>query len=194
MIILVTVIGAIWFAALTLVVLALLRQVAAIELALQQRGDGFRVDADGPDIGTSASEALVLIGTAGLATDDVATLLVIFSPTCGPCREIIESMDPSAIEAGVVTAAFVVGEGVAADEVALFAAPKFSVVVSGREAQGAAGTLNVHSSPYALVLVDGRVEQKRYVRRVDDLYDLARRSDSRARFVVPTRQVEVGGV
>lgn len=162
-----------WSGVLTVVVLALVRQVTTVQLALEQRGSGnVDLDADGPRIGATLPESTVeLLGDP--SADVRPTLVLVASPTCGPCRELLGGLDNERIPAAVRTIALIAGDGPPAAEVRELAGPKFEQVVIGAPARNAAEDLSVHSSPFLLSVVGGVVTGKTYVRTVDDIYSAA---------------------
>lgn len=164
----------VWLAVLTMVVVALVRQVTALQLALQQRApESFSVDADGPVLGTSVDVEIVDVVTAsGMDAAGVVALLVL-SSTCGPCREVMASFDREQAGAAPIIA-LVAGSGPPLVEVTALAEERFDVVVSGVAADAAAEALGIHSTPFAVLVRHGIVVAKAYVRTVKDIYEVMR--------------------
>lgn len=162
----------VWTGVLTVATLAIMRQVTAMQLAIQQRsGEHFSVDSDGPELGAQVPESLRLFLDSCAVTDPYVGVVVL-SPTCGPCREIVGSFNRDRIQSRMRFVALVAGTGAPADELHVLAAEHFDFVESGSIAQAIATDLDVHSSPFALLLGEGTVAEKAYVRDVSDLHDL----------------------
>lgn len=164
----------VWLAVLTLVVVALVRQVTALQLALQQRApESFSVDADGPVLGTTVDDEIIdVLAATGMDAEGALALLVL-SSTCGPCREVISAFERERAADDPIVA-LVAGSGPPLAEVAALAEDRFDAVVSGASADRAAQALGIHSSPFGILIRNGVVVAKTYVRRVSDIYEMMR--------------------
>lgn len=172
MILLALVLVALWLGVVTLVLLVLIRQVTALQLALQQRaGESFSVDADGPVVGTTVDEAVMdVLRRTDLDTDGALNVLVL-SSTCGPCREIVTAFEHERAPHEPIVA-LVAGSGLPSAELSGLAAQRFEAVVHGGPADEAAQALSIHSSPFLVLIHNSVVVAKTYVRSVEDIYDM----------------------
>lgn len=167
--------SAAWIGALTLAVLAIARQVSAILLLLEQRPQGsFSVDADGPPIGLALPVSFQpSFAHCGLDISSSVLLLAV-SATCGPCRDVVVGFDPSNLELNDPSPVLLIaGEGPSVDELRSLAGSKFTSILSGPDiASMVQNGLSIHSSPFGILVRDGLVQAKCYVRDIDDFYGL----------------------
>lgn len=164
-----------WLAVLTVVVLAVVRQVSGVLLAIEQRPSGqFSIDEDGPVVGTDLPDDVRARIAEGRTKGGDATLLLIVSATCGSCREILADFDPRRVAADeLATFLLVAGRGEPAAQIVALAGSKFDSIYHGPDAVTMSqNSLSVHSSPFLLVISRDRIVAKRYVRSVEDLYDV----------------------
>lgn len=164
-----------WLAVLTVVVLAVVRQVSGVLLAIEQRPHGeFSIDADGPAVGTELPPDVRARIANGRTKAGDKTLLLIVSATCGSCREILEDFDSQRVATDELsTFLLVAGRGEPAAQIVALAGSKFDCIYDGPDAAALSqNSLSVHSSPFLVVISDNRVVAKRYVRSVQDLYDV----------------------
>jgi hypothetical protein len=161
------VVACVWLAALTLVVLLLVRQLGLVTLRLDLVGGGQApMPADGPEIG-EALPAEVTDRLPELSRGRQFVLLI--SPTCVPCHEIAPQLVTVAVSDRVTT--LVPGRQELADELTAKLPPTYQVVRDPVAAE-VARTLQLERTPSAVELRDGVVSGKAYLYKASDLQQL----------------------
>ena len=155
-----------WLAALTLVVLLLVRQHGLVVARLQEFNSGFSPANDGPDVGSPVPDA---VRAAFQHLDGAVHHLLLLSATCGPCRGLVSDLRGTELAAPV--AALVPGRSDAADGLVELIPPEIAVI-RDPEASVLAETLGIRSSPFGLRLQDGVVARKSYLNNASDLMRL----------------------
>lgn len=176
----------IWSASVTLALLALVRQVAVLQLLVDRRRpsssslEPFHVDDDGLDIGTSVPRDVSTTLKRLVVSDECAILVM--SATCGACREIVDDLKGPAWtrDRSRSLILMIAGReelaGQLADEAAWL---QPDGVVFDPEASELSAALGVHSSPFALLLHGETVAGKRYIRNADAVIELLGIGDAR---------------
>ena len=163
--------------ALSLLVLALARQIGVLHLRLGPRG-ALEIDEEGPPLGEApeAVDAHTLDGAdVTVGGPGEPQLLFFVSPGCPVCRQVLPSLAPAARAARMKPIAIVDVEGHAARDAYGHSSPGVPVVAAPdlAEAYGVPGT------PYAVVLdAIGVVRAKGTVNtleQIEGLVDTARR-------------------
>lgn len=164
-------------AALSVLVLALARQIGVLHLRLGPRG-ALEIDDEGPPLGEAPEPAdasaldgrRVTVGGPG-----EPQLLFFVSPGCPICRELLPSLAPAARAARMTPVAIVDVEEPVAREAYTHADPGVPLVA----APELAGSYDVPGTPYAVVLdAIGVVRAKGTVNnleQIEGLVDTARR-------------------
>jgi len=153
---------AVWLGALTVLNLALVRQVALFAARLTLTGGEDRLgDEDGPRLGTLLSPDLPLS-----LEDDEPTLLLFFSASCVPCRQIVADLE---FPLPMKSVALVTGSEKATSLVTERLESLGLDVVVDPQAKDVALALGLRSTPFALAIEEGRVVTKTYLRSIDDL-------------------------
>jgi hypothetical protein len=167
---------ALWLAALTIIVAALSRNVAAIQMA--HRAGPVPVatvdlDQNGPDAGVPVPADLLAL--AQVAAPDADKLLVFMSPGCGTCLEVAEELakDGTRGEDLSTSLLFVVvgaasSQGV--QELREILARTGAPLVDGDDARRLMRELGVGALPYAVRLTGAQVSESRYLRRAADIH------------------------
>jgi hypothetical protein len=137
---------AVWLGAISIALLATVRQVALLTLRLD-REDKAR-ELDGLSIGSSVPAEVASVLPNGTHE---RTFLLLLEAECGPCRELVDGIHGQEFEERVV--AVIVGEQSRAQALAERLPPSFSPVL-GDEATAALKSLDVATSPF-LFLVEG---------------------------------------
>ncbi len=147
---------------LSVIVVALARQVGTLHLRLGPRG-ALEIDTEGPQIGEAppprpahtADGTSVMLGGPG-----TPRLVVFSSPTCGVCREIAPSVPAAAVSAGY--SAQVLHDPDAEDDWNVPGTP-FVVVLDERGVVAAKGTVNnLEQIEGLLDTADGRLAEERW--------------------------------
>lgn len=166
---------ALWLAALTIVVAALSRNVAAIQMA-QRAGPvpvaTVNLDDNGPAPGIPVpADLLDLTQATGTGGDQ---LLVFMSPGCGTCLEVAEQLAKDATHGKDLSTSLVfvvVGatpsQGV--QELREILARTGAPLVDGDNARRLMRELGVGALPFAVRLAGGQVSESRYLRRAADI-------------------------
>jgi hypothetical protein len=158
--------GTAWLAALTVTVLATVRQVAIVMVRLDRdAGPAVPVD-DGLEVGSRVAEPV----TRHIApVPDRPSFVLVLAAVCQPCHELaggLVDVDTSAPMVALVSGA----EGSLADELAGRLPPSVRTVT--REDAGAAvGALQVSTTPFVFEIRSGKVAAKAAVRGLDHLKD-----------------------
>jgi hypothetical protein len=163
------VLGSLWVATLTLVVLLLVRQIGLITVRLDTAGSALD---DGLGIGDSVpAEAVAALPAIGR---DLAYLLFM-SPSCEPCTEIAPQLGRH--ELGATVVALFSGTDEMADD---FEAQLLPDVETVRDpaATRIAEALRVRSTPFAVEVENGIVTGKAYIRDISDLLRLISARDT----------------
>lgn len=155
----------VWLGVLTVVVVLVVRQIALIMVRLATTDGATFLDNDGPALDTAVPPDVVsALPTLAWGRSQ----LLLLSGTCRPCRELAAALGrhqlPSTV--ALVTGTHDLAEGL----VALL--PQGMRVLRDPEASGIARALHIHSTPFAVVVEDGSVRRKTYVRKLEDLLQL----------------------
>jgi hypothetical protein len=152
---------AVWLAALTVVLAALVRQIALIESRTTRPG---AVGDTGLGVGTlSPSELRSFIPELW----DGVNYVLFTSATCGPCIELVRDLDSFASKSGAIHAPVVGDDDMARDFVALF--PNSVRVVRDPGATRLFELLAVAATPFVMEIEGGVITGKAYLRSIDDL-------------------------
>lgn len=169
----ISVLCAAWLSVLTVTLVAAVRQISALQLAIQQRDSrGFNVDDDGPVLGSHLPDFVRELLVTKLPDESAVAILLIMSSTCGQCREVIEAFDRLVLPRRQTTIALIAGDGDLAAEIADLAATKFDHAIYGGTAQDFASLLHVSSSPFGILVSADTVLAKSYIRGVGDISNL----------------------
>lgn len=178
-----------WLGVLTLVQVLVVRQISLLTLrlahperAIPVAEDGFSVDDDGPEIGSLVPEEAASL-LPGL--DRRTSLLLLVSGTCKGCHELAEELNrrPDAVTR-LPTTALVPGPPDLADAVVELL-PSSVSVVSDPEATQLANAFEIHSTPFAVTVQEGRVLGKTYVHDKADLVSLVGEAEGQALDQIP---------
>jgi hypothetical protein len=157
---------AIWLLVLTVALLLTIRQIALINVRLEQGQETFEVGNDGLDIGSVVPSEL-LVTVPQLRAE--LTYVLLISATCRICQELASNLGGVDIPGQVV--ALVPGPDRLAERVTGALPPAFDVVRDPLAAD-VAKRLEITSTPFALQLDRGVVTGKTYLSSVDDLRGL----------------------
>lgn len=161
----------IWLGLLTLVVLLIIRQVGLLTIRLESPPQQFDASADGLAIGMRIPEDVTR------AIPDVLTgpaYLLVISASCAPCRALAADLQlhPLDSETARRVTILVSGRESLADEITqLF--PKEMQYIRDPDATGLVRSLGIQSSPFAVVAESGKITDKAYIQRSDDIANLA---------------------
>lgn len=154
-----------WLAALTMLVLVLVRQTALVMIRLEQ-GGRFSVSADGLPVGTPIAPDL---RAAMPETTTGSSYVLLLSATCGPCRELVPELIRYEVKDRFVT--LLAGSPDVADSLAALL-PAWMRVVRDPAASALADRLGIKSTPFVLQIKDGTVSGRAYLRKGEDLLKL----------------------
>lgn len=174
---------AIWSGVLSVVVLALIRELAILRFRMDRVGNGFSVDRDGLEIGHEIPE---VVRAALHELNGQPVYVVILSATCTPCWQFARSflLDPE-----VRAVALLSGSEQHADEMEVLF-PRHVRVIRDPVARRLAEALRVRSTPFALQLETGRISGKAYLRNADELTDLVEARRKQVVAPIATLKVE----
>lgn len=177
---------AVWLTGLSVALLAVVRQVAVLQLhASAPVSSGyFDVHADGPAVGSPVPDSL---RTASWYPGGDFVVMIL-SATCGPCREVVDELCRSG-GPDLPMYSFVAGRS----EMAEPFVEQLTAGVAGHthgepEASDVAQAFGVQSSPFALLVSEDVVAGKRYVRAASDVLELASADDDNDLRVKPKGQ------
>lgn len=172
----VLVLGLIWIAVLTVIVLMLVREVAVLSARLDAGGGRAFVASDGPAIGRSLPES-VAGALAPYARGDGMYVLLL-SAICGPCHDLVKQLRQQTWKLDENVVALVTGRAELADAIA-GSMPAWVAVVRDPQAAELAKALSIQTTPFAVRIRAGRVVAKAYLHGVKDLLRLASANDGR---------------
>jgi|GEM_PF-4116610 len=159
----------VWLAALTLAFVAVTRTIAVRSLSRTGSSlGGFSFDDDGPDVGAAVPH-VVRDALAGTDINDEQITLVALSGGCGNCleraTELVARSDSHhmffLLDGRPGTAAF--------REIATVLDQGAARYVAGAKAHDSTVALNINSVPFAVLVRDGHVVDKIYLRAGSDL-------------------------
>jgi methylamine dehydrogenase accessory protein MauD len=134
---------------LTLLVIALARQIGTLHLRLGPRG-ALEIDTEGPPLG-EAAEPMELVDADGrpvsVGGPGAPQLVLFVSPGCPVCRELLSSVGPAARAAGLDP--IVVADAVGDELPSVVADASGAPVLA---APGVVDRMNLPGTPFALVL------------------------------------------
>jgi hypothetical protein len=159
-------VAALWLTVLTIVSILLIRQIALLTVRLEQNGESFNPQADGPTIGDGVPQE-VLKMLPKVSTEPV--YLVSVSATCTSCRELLGDLRRRSLP-GDQVAIFLSGPSGAAEAASELIPPRFQVIRD--EDAKIASALHITSTPFAVAIQNEVVVAKTYLFGVDDLVDL----------------------
>ena len=170
MIQLVLVLLALWLVALTVVVVGLARHQAIVQLANVAGPPRLNMDADGPEVGSEVpGEVIRLLDDSAPRWSDYGRSVVLFmSASCGPCRDVAAAIVGQREFSADVTFLIAGRRDVSRDLLETLK-PTGRPVILNPEAQDIMRLMNVHSSPFAFAIVQGKVEGKRFIRTAEDV-------------------------
>lgn len=166
---------AVWLALLTLGLILCIRELTLLRIRVD-RGPEFSVDDDGLSIGEAVPPDVLEV----IPQHTRHPFILLLSATCGPCRELAESLGATDIGNDVIV--LVPGrEELAEGMVSML--PEELEIVRDPKAVELARSLRVQSTPFLFAIADGVVESKKYVRSVDDFLQFVdqMRNDRRAK-------------
>lgn len=179
---------ALWLAALTLVVLVLVRQVALLTVRFELAGPRFSPEEDGIDVGREIPQEVreeIPEVSVGLG------YVVLLSAICAPCREVAVDLGRRALGENVII--LLTGPDELAD--GLFSMlPKWARTVRDPEALDLAKSLQIRSTPFALEIDSGRVTGKAYLRTFGDLLRLVEARHARRTRTIREAEKVIGNV
>lgn len=170
MIQLVLVLIALWLIALTVLVIGLARNQAIVQLANIPGPPRINMDADGPEVGSDVpGEVIRLLNDSAPGwTVDHGGVILFMSASCGPCRDVAAAVvGRRELSAGVTF--LVAGRHNVAGDLVGILKPTGRPVILNPEAQDIMKLMNVHSSPFAFAIAEGRVHSKRFIRSAEDV-------------------------
>ena len=182
------VLATIWLAALTMVALVLVREVAVLRFHQGQRTRASAPARQGLDIGRDLPP---LVRELVPETSTGVVYVILTSAICAPCRELVTQLRQLKIDEPVV--ALVAGRSdVAEDLVAMF--PPYVRVVRDPLATTLADALELRTTPFAMELEFGQVTGKAFLHEASHLMNLirARRTGLRKLVRQPEVSVNVG--
>ena len=153
---------AIWLAVLTVVLILVIRQIGLLTVRLTYAAPHSPADEHGPDIGTPLPESV----TDALQLNGEGRVILFLSGTCAPCREFVTSASPSDFQHGTVT--LISGREELAGQVADML-PDDAERVLDPVSDAVAKDLGIEMVPFGLLVANGRVEGKGYLRSSADL-------------------------
>jgi hypothetical protein len=162
--------GAVWLAALTILVLLSVQQLTILTKRLDLIAGPESVGESGPALGMALPEEAKPLLAAGAAANGHAQLILLMSATCGPCRAVAEDLRSADLETPLVV--LLPGNKEAADEVEALLPPNLDVI-RDPDAVQYANVLGIKHTPFALAVKAGRVVGKSPINRVDELLGLA---------------------
>lgn len=142
----------VWLGALTLAVLAMVRQVALVTLRLD-RADEAR-DLDGLSIGSAVPDEVASVLPAGA---HARTFLLMLEADCGPCRDLADGLHDQRFDERIV--AIVAGDETRAASIASRLPETFAAVM-GAPAAAAVKALDVATSPFLFLVENGEIAGK----------------------------------
>jgi hypothetical protein len=173
-----------WLTGLSLAVLAVARQVAVLQLhaSTPSTSGYFDVHSDGPAVGSPVPDSL----RAASWYPGGDFVVMILSATCGPCREVVDELCRSG-GPDLPVHSFVAGRAEMAEPLLDQLAAELAGHAHGEpEASDVTQAFGVQSSPFALLVSDDIVADKRYVRAASDVLELASADDRPGKATGPT--------
>jgi hypothetical protein len=180
-------VASVWLLLLTLVVLALVRQVGLLTMRIDRGMPRFAADQDGPEIGAPVPGD-VLAALPQLAGTGRRQVLLL-SAVCGPCRELAVELGKSTVDGQLL--ALVPGHSEAAD-VLISLLPPDVAVVRDPDAIAIAKALAIRSTPFAVEVESGTVTGKAYLKELADLARLIEAGRNGRRRIPASREVASG--
>jgi hypothetical protein len=164
-----------WLGALTLVVVLLVRQVGLLSLRLSAGGQGqqtFSLDDDGPEVGSNLPEE---VSSTLPHLEEGRAYLLLASASCGSCREVLADIGSHRFEQSVTV--LIPGQEELSSELARLV-PSGVRAVLDPEASMVAAALEIHSTPFAVEVQEGRITRKAYLyNRGSDFVEFVERQE-----------------
>ena len=159
-----------WLVALTVVVIGLAQHQAIVQAANVPNPPRINLDGDGPEIGLQVPVEAMRLLRDQIRSDqrDESMIVVFMSGSCGPCRDVAVDL-AGRTDLLPSTIFLVAGSNGSASDLLRTLKPTGRPIVVNPEAQDIVRIMNVHSTPFAFEVVEGRVRSKRFIRRADDL-------------------------
>jgi hypothetical protein len=173
-----------WVAALTLVVVLLVRQIAILTLRLDAGQTQFAPADDGLDVGTVLSEEVI---EAMPELRDPLSYLLVLSASCNPCRELAEDLRGWEFEVPVV--ALVAGREELASGIAGLMPSSVRTVTDPEASDLAREHLSIVSAPFALQVEGGMITGKAYLHSSAHLAELIEARRTQATSLVDAPEV-----
>jgi len=151
----------VWLGVLTLVIVLIVRQIGVLTVQLSLAEPGFSVDNDGPEVNSPVPAEV--IATLPQVNSERTTILFV-SATCTPCRTLVADLQKYRFDSQVT--ALVAGRQELADGLIKMLSPSVHVVRDPAASQ-VAEAFNIHSTPFALLVENGTVKAKSYVRTAE---------------------------
>lgn len=157
-------VATVWLSLLTVLVLAMTRQVSIHEHVLgatARREDIRDVVEDGPADGTAIPPSLMHLSPSGFEDH---WHIILASTTCTPCKELVETFSrrPELPEVAPRLVVLAPGPSTGADRFEAVLGPRVKLV-RDPEASSAAEDLGISSTPFGITVVDGVIVQSGHV-------------------------------
>lgn len=168
--------ASIWLGVITIVLLMMIRQISLLTLRISRTSqavpiveDDFSIADDGPQVDSAIpNEATTILPELHRGE----TILLLVAATCRGCRELAADLSKSHVEFTIM--AMVPGPPELADAV-VGLLPSGMQVMRDPEATRLADALSIQSTPFAVVLKEGKVTAKSYISNGKaDLMELVR--------------------
>ena len=172
-----------WLVFLTVVNLALLREMAILRFRFDSSGGRVALGKDGIELGLPVpAEAMLLMPELSTGLN----YLVLLTSTCTPCRELAPKLGQIQLPSGLT--ALVPGRRETADGV-VDSLPARLPVLRDPVATELAKSFQVSSAPFALQIEDGILTGKAYLKSADDLTNLVQSRDAANRELVGVEEM-----
>lgn len=160
------ILNTIWLGVLTLLLALAIRQIGILTVRLSMKGETFSVDHDGPKVGSDLPAEVIAIDSETAAMDADFLLL---SATCNPCRELAATLDRHYLNGNIIV--LLTGRKELADGLVSMLPPDYRII-RDPEASKMAAALHIQSTPFAVSISRGKVNQKAYIHSKSDLLSL----------------------
>lgn len=177
----VMIILALWLAALTATVIAIVRAMGLLELSRRAAANGavigaiedepFEFASDGPPVGSVLSEEAQSLLPDGVRPDG-SFVAVLFSKSCEPCLHRAEEWAQILKEAPITSLAMISGPPKHGFDIEAALAGSGTHLIAGEDSSHFAKELGIQSVPFGVVFTDGSVSSKTYIRSLEDLHHL----------------------
>ncbi|HYI99688.1 MAG TPA: hypothetical protein VEX36_08470 [Thermoleophilaceae bacterium] len=156
-------VGGAWIAAMTVVVLGLIRQIGLITVRMERDQHASAAVNDGLNVGEAVPEAVI----EQLAVDEHSVgYLLILGAVCTPCRELASDLGGAVLERPVT--ALISGSEELSGAMSSLLPDDVSVIRDAGEGE-IAQSLRVETSPFVFEIADGKVRGKAVLRGAEHL-------------------------